>query len=154
MQEYILSLPDEAATFTIGRSLAKACDNATLIYLYGDIGTGKSSFCRSFIQALGYRGQVKSPTYTLVEQYVMYPLTVFHFDLYRLFNPIELEFIGIRDYFIQDTICLVEWAQNGIGVLPEEDLALYLSYHNHGRMVKIQPMTTYGSQLLEYIQRQ
>lgn len=154
MQEYILSLPDEEATFAMGRRLAKACHNATIIYLYGDIGTGKSSFCRAFIQALGYSGKVKSPTYTLVEPYVMNPLTVYHFDLYRLSHPVELECIGIRDYFIQNALCLVEWARNGLGVLPAADIALTLRFHQHGRIAQMQSLSTYGSQLIEYIQRQ
>ena len=134
-------VPDETAMMSLGARLASYVSGPALIHLQGDLGAGKSTLARGFIKAQGYVGHVKSPTYTLIEPYQLSDRTIYHLDLYRLSDPEELEFIGIRDIFSDDSICLVEWPDKGKGFLPEADLLITISHKNEGREVKFQPLS-------------
>lgn len=151
MTDVKIFLEDEAKTVEFGQKLAKHIRPPLTLYLTGDLGAGKTTFSRGLIQSLGHQGAVKSPTYTLVEPYELPGVEVYHFDLYRLADPEELEFMGIRDYFSQSSLCIVEWPERGHGLLPEADLQLHLSYCGQGRELEIRAGTESGRAVIEQL---
>lgn len=148
-----LFLADTEATERLGATLAACCKGGEALYLYGDLGAGKTTFVRGFLRSLGHTGAVKSPTYTLVEPYEAGGRRVYHFDLYRLGDPQELEYMGIRDYLDGEALLLIEWPQQGAGVLPPADLELHLGYHLAGRQIETLAHTEKGAQLLRCLHR-
>jgi tRNA threonylcarbamoyladenosine biosynthesis protein TsaE len=144
-------LANEEATVALAGKLAQQCHQGMVIYLEGDLGAGKTTFSRGFIQGLGHTGNVKSPTYTLVEPYEIADWRVFHFDLYRLSDPEELEYMGIRDYFDSDCICLIEWPDKGAGLLALADLHISIEYTQKGRFLSMQAKSAKGSDLLKQL---
>jgi tRNA threonylcarbamoyladenosine biosynthesis protein TsaE len=149
IQEFYLN--EESATEELAAKFAAQCKQRTVIFLNGDLGAGKTTFSRGFLQGLGYHGRVKSPTYTIVEPYEIDNWRVFHFDLYRLSDPEELEYIGIRDYFEQDCLCLIEWPDKGVGLFAAADLEISIEFSGTGRKLMIEPKSDYGRDILTAI---
>ncbi len=136
----------------LGAKLGQSCQSGSLLYLKGDLGAGKTTIVRGFLKGLGFQGKVKSPTYTLVEPYDVKDLQIFHFDLYRLEDALELENIGFRDYFDGAGILLVEWPEKAASLLEDPDLMISINILDHGRSIEIQPFSSKGSEILLKIQ--
>ena len=114
--QYEQTLYGDSNMQSAGRNLADQLHrgqllHGTIITLSGELGAGKTTFCRGFIQACGYQGSVKSPTYTLIESYSTSRAEISHLDLYRLEDSEELDFIGFRDLLETDSVLLIEWPE-------------------------------------------
>ena len=131
------SLADETATLEFGAQLATAGLRSELVFLHGDLGVGKTTLVRGMLQALGHQGAVKSPTYTLLESYDLSTLRVFHFDFYRIFDPRELDCIGIDELLDEPVVKLVEWPAKAGDKLPAADIDVWLSVAGTGRHVAL-----------------
>lgn len=142
---------DETVMAELGARLAKVLAKGTVMYLTGDLGAGKTTITRGFLRGLGHSGTVKSPTYTLVEPYELADVQVYHFDLYRLQDPEELELMGIRDYFHDRSIVLVEWPSRGEPLLPAPDLALDIGILAQGRALTFTAFTSPGQNALQQL---
>lgn len=132
----------------IAAKLARHATADLIIYLRGPLGAGKTTFARGFLRGLGYKGVVKSPTYTLVEPYGFDSMMCYHFDLYRLADPEELEFTGARDYFNSASICLIEWPEKAEDYLAAADIDCRLEHHSPGRKMMLTACSAKGEQLL------
>lgn len=130
MKKYLI---DTEATEQYGAALWTVLPETGVVFLQGDLGAGKTTLVRGFLRAAGFTGAVKSPTFTLVEEYNLGERKIFHFDLYRLNDGEELEWMGIRDYFSANTLCFIEWAERGLGFLPAPDATIALTVDGLGR---------------------
>ncbi|MEO1890018.1 MAG: tRNA (adenosine(37)-N6)-threonylcarbamoyltransferase complex ATPase subunit type 1 TsaE [Cycloclasticus sp.] len=130
-------IKDEQAMLAAGKELVAQLSPGMLVFLQGDLGAGKTTLVRGVLNAMGHKGSVKSPTYNLVEPYTINGQTVFHFDLYRLMDAEELEYMGIRDYLNEQSICFVEWPDNGKGLLPNPDVLIEIIINGDQRKLLI-----------------
>lgn len=136
-----LSVQSEKEMMTLGGQIASLLPVGGVVTLYGDLGAGKTTLVRGLLRSLGFEGTVKSPTYTLVEPYEVAQRYVYHFDLYRLADPEELEYLGVRDYFRPDALCLLEWPDKAANFIPRADLEVHINYVHSGRSVTIKKPT-------------
>jgi len=145
-------LRDAAATEAAGERLAAELRGGTVVTLSGDLGAGKTTFARGCLRSLGWRGLVKSPSYTLVEHYPLSSLYFYHFDFYRITDPNEWETAGLAECFREDAICMIEWPERLAGVLPAPDLALTFNYpadrSTSGRRLALAAFTEGGERCL------
>lgn len=152
MQRFTAYLDDESRTAAFGAALAAALAPGLVIYLHGDLGAGKTALTRAMLQAAGFIGPVKSPTYTLAEPYAVtvggQRLDVIHFDLYRMGSPEEFLDAGFRDYFNAGNVCIVEWPEKGAPVLPLPDIDIFLTVNGTGRDIECRALSDQGSRCL------
>lgn len=141
-------LPDELSTIQAGKQLACLLQGGITVYLHGDLGAGKTTFVRGVLQGLGHVGKVKSPTYTIVEPYVLTNIHLYHFDLYRFTDEEEWEAAGFRDYFNPQSVCMIEWPEKAAQSLPVADIDIVLRPLDEGRLVEYFANTAQGKQCL------
>jgi len=133
--QQVYEVESEPAMLDLGAKFAAFLNAGEIVFLQGDLGAGKTTLVRGMLQGLGHTGAVTSPTYTLVEPYRLDGQEIYHFDLYRLKDPAELEMIGIRDMLDSDALCLIEWPDRGQGVLPAPDWLITIENVGDGRRI-------------------
>lgn len=154
-----LWLADESATAALGAAIAHwlAANGAHVrthgftLWLSGDLGAGKTALVRSLLRALGVTGPVKSPTFTLLEPYVVSSLNFYHFDFYRFSDPAEFDAAGFRELFGAGSVCLIEWPERAQARLPTPDLRLALQVEDEGRRADCTAETEAGARCLQQV---
>lgn len=147
----LIEIQNEEEMVGLADRLALAVKPPAVLFLYGDLGSGKTTLVRGFLRALGIQSKIKSPTYTLVEPYEVNGNPIYHFDLYRLSSPQELEFIGMKEYFTKNSICLIEWPEKGFPLLSDCDLACYIEILGTKRNVRLKARSTIGEGILRRV---
>lgn len=147
MQPLVVQLSGEAAQAAFGARLARACEAPLLVFLDGQLGAGKTTLVRGLLRELGQTGAVRSPTYTLVEPYEVGGTLVYHLDLYRIADPDELEYLGLRDLLAEPALVFVEWPDRGAGWLPQADLHIHIALAGEGRRLTLEPLSGRGDQV-------
>lgn len=146
-------IENEKQMLNLGAKLASFFQPGLSIGLDGNLGAGKTTLVRGFLRGMGYKGTVKSPTYTLVETYIIENKKIHHFDLYRIAHPEELEFIGMRDYFNPEDMVLIEWPNQGVGCLPTLDINCFFDIHESQRTIELIANSAKGVALLTHLNK-
>lgn len=151
---HVWEVRDDAAMRHFGNALYRSVtrqigDQPIVIFLEGNLGAGKTTLVRGYLRAVGHAGAVRSPTYTLIEPYQIGPHCVAHLDLYRLGDPEELEYLGIRD--LDHAQLLVEWPDKGLGFLPAADVRVVIDYHGIGRRVSLLAESDAGCAVVDHL---
>jgi tRNA threonylcarbamoyladenosine biosynthesis protein TsaE len=146
-----IRLHGEAAQIAFGRRIAVHLRPPGVIYLEGDLGTGKTTLARGVIWGLGHTGPVRSPTYTLMEPYELELMRLYHLDLYRLGDPEELEYLGLRDLLDGQSLLLVEWPERGKGALPPPDLSIRIAHAGESRALELVAGGARGEELVSRV---
>jgi tRNA threonylcarbamoyladenosine biosynthesis protein TsaE len=146
---YEVTVQNESETLNVAAQFGRILGGKGVVYLNGELGAGKTTFCRGILRTYGYDGAVKSPTFTLVEPYDLQWGQVFHFDLYRIADPEELEFLGIEDYLEGGNLCLIEWSERGTGFLPNADIVLDIKVAKQARHLTFTACSEFGRATLQ-----
>ncbi len=142
-------IENEEAQLEFGNKLSSFISDKILIFLEGGLGAGKTTFTRGLIRGKGFHGNVKSPTYTLIEPYKIEGIDIYHIDLYRVNDINELEYLGIRDILSETSIVIIEWPQIGKNWLPEPDLLIQIDKKDNGRLINLTSSTKRGKNILD-----
>ncbi len=145
---YEITIYSETQMQQFAERLAPMFTAPLWVGLTGNLGAGKTTLTRYVLNALGHHGSVKSPTYTLVEPYKIAGINFYHFDLYRLTDAEELEYLGIRDYSEEDTIAFVEWVEKGSGFLPAMDLSIVIDFTSTRRYLLMEGLSEKGHKVV------
>lgn len=134
--------------YELGKKIASALNKSAIIYFKGELGAGKTTLIRGILQGLGISEHIKSPTYSLVETYQINHQQIFHFDFYRVQDKNELEHIGLREYFSQPAIVLIEWPEIAQDFIDQPDIECAINIKNEGRELNFVAKTESGKQIL------
>ncbi len=144
----VIDLPTEQMSEKVAARFAECLFAPLTLTFSGQIGAGKTTFIRALLRAMGLQDTIKSPTFSLVESYWIDPLHVHHFDLYRIHDESELEYIGFRDYFTDSTICCIEWPEHAPGMLSAIDVSFTLDISDNGREMQVRALSPLGARVL------
>ena len=139
-----LRLPSSEATLRLGEALAAGVAPGRVLFISGDLGAGKTTLVRGLLKGLGYAGRAKSPTYALVEPYMLSSLDLYHFDFYRFKDRSEWLNSGFREHFNPGSVCIVEWPEKAGSLLPSPDVRIQLQHNGESRQARIDSQSPAG----------
>ena len=144
----VIELPTEKASEKVAACVANCLISSLVLTFSGEIGAGKTTFIRAMLRAMGVNCAIKSPTFSFVESYQGTHLQIHHFDLYRIHDEDELDYIGFRDYFAANSICCIEWPERAVHSLAKRDVGFALSIKGAGREMQIHAFSSAGAAVL------